>query len=204
MQLQGKLRIQHIKQKIEEKRWFPSGVYRRRAGICSGSYTRSNINQKTATSIAITKNPSTVVFYICKLDILYFCLFLYNIINDKKRSCMQYDGWRKESATYLWNKWTKSLFVLIKLQKSVWSESKQIWILKAVRVFLYIACLRKMLSHIRGIFFFLKSSFYRFYSSSIFFLVTWHASCTTEKPLIICKLVNMWGRRDRTFTEFTV
>ncbi|MFL6347168.1 MAG: hypothetical protein ACJ72X_02595 [Nitrososphaeraceae archaeon] len=60
MQSQGKLRIQHIKQKIEEKRWFPSGVYRRRAGICSGSYTRSNINQKTATSIAITKNPSTV------------------------------------------------------------------------------------------------------------------------------------------------
>ena len=42
------------------EKMFPSGVYRRRAGICSSSYTRSNINQKTATSIAITKNPSTV------------------------------------------------------------------------------------------------------------------------------------------------
>ncbi len=99
MQLQGKLRIQHIKQKIEEKKdgfhlaFIGAALVSAAAAILAAilikRLPRPSQLQKTLQQWVIKYHK---FFYICKLDILYFCLFLYNIINDKKRSCMQYDG----------------------------------------------------------------------------------------------------------------
>jgi YHS domain-containing protein len=50
----------------------------------------------------------------------------------------------------------------------------------------------------------LKLSFYRLYSSSIFILVTGHASSATEKSLIICKPKHMKIPCNWSFTKFTI
>ena len=51
---------------------------------------------------------------------------------------------------------------------------------------------------------FFESSFYRFYPACIFFLVTGHTCCATEKPLIICEFEYMRIIQNRPMTEFAV
>ena len=102
---------------------------------------------RTASKYKTTNNQKIVTNAIKFFTFVNFTSYIsvYDyIISYGKRSCLQHDGWRKESAAHIWSKWTKSLFVFSTMQKSIWSESKKIWILKAAsEFFLYIAWPKK-------------------------------------------------------------